>query len=160
MSKKNWIAGYGFKRHLLQMIKHRSHDIRDYLAERGMIAAKISQVLEVGTYTDYAKGYKVHGPHVAFVTGGMDCDCATWENHVTMLPALPRYVMKAIDDMYEHADGRRHYRLMKPSEALKLKRTSRDLALEAFEDGHPHVVYDDPPVNALGLTDGEVYDGY
>jgi hypothetical protein len=32
---------------------------------------------------------------------------------------------------------------MKPSEAVNIKSSSVDLALRAFEDGHPHIIYGD-----------------
>lgn len=144
------------KRIVHNIWRQRSYEVRDSLAQRGLLVAQIAQCMEVGTYTEYnSQGvWKVHGPHVAFVTGGMDCDCSSWENSVTMLPAMPVYLIRAIDRLYDDADGPRHYRLMKPSEAVKLARVSQDLALAAFEDGHPHSVTYIPD-----LTNGSVIDG-
>lgn len=159
MTKKAWIKQRKFHHDLLLFARQRAHMVRDWLAERGSLAAQISQCLEVGTYYDYDKDLKVHGPCVAIVTSGMDCDCSAWSNRVTLVPAMPIYVARWIEQFYADAEGPQSYQLMKPSKAAKLKEGHRDLALEAFEDGHPHSVTYTPAVNAMGLTDGEVYDG-
>lgn len=76
---------------------------------------------------------------VAVVYGGMDCDCSMWEDRVVLLPAVPVVVDKWICDYHDGAEGPQWTRISRPSRAPK-KSTSRDLALEAFENGHPHVV--------------------
>lgn len=77
---------------------------------------------------------------VAVVYGGMDCDCSRWDDRVVLLPAVPVVVDKWICDYHDGAEGPQWTRISRPSRAPK-KSTSRDLALEAFENGHPHVVY-------------------
>ncbi len=78
---------------------------------------------------------------IAVVTSGMDCDCSRWEDDVRLVPATVSAVDKWLDDFYAGAEGPQGHRLMRPSEAKLLRRTSRDLALEAFEDGHAHSVH-------------------
>ena len=78
---------------------------------------------------------------VAMVWSGMDCDCVKYEGAVRMVEATVAAVEKAADDYYSWADGPCGYYLERPSVARRLRYESRDLALEAFEDGHPHVVY-------------------
>lgn len=81
------------------------------------------------------------GGYIAVVHGGRDCDMAQWDNNVTVLPANTLKVERWIENLYEWADGPRWWRITTLSEAASLRASSRDLALEAFEDGHPHVVY-------------------
>ena len=76
---------------------------------------------------------------VAVVYGGMDCDCSRWDDRVAILPAVPTVVSRWVDRYHDGAEGPQWTRISRPSRAPK-KSTSRDLALEAFEDGHPHVV--------------------
>jgi hypothetical protein len=76
--------------------------------------------------------------YVALVRSGMDCDGVQYGNDVTYVPASWREVETRIDDDCRHADGPIYHQIMKPSEAAGLRKHSRDLALEAFEDGHPH----------------------
>lgn len=78
---------------------------------------------------------------VALVTSGMDCDCSSWTGRVFLLPAVPVKVNQSIEKMYESAEGPITWHLTRPSMAQHIRETNRDLALEAFEDGHPHVVY-------------------
>lgn len=77
---------------------------------------------------------------VAIVTNGMDCDCSAWENSVSLVPATLAEVDVWLDDFYGSAEGPQGHYLERPSVARQLKRSSRDLALEAFEDGHPHFI--------------------
>ncbi len=87
---------------------------------------------------------QVTAPTIAVVWSGMDCDCSAYSNKVRFIDVtydakfvVEDHILKA----YEYADGPCNWFLMKPSEAERLTYHSRDLALEAFEDGHPHVVY-------------------
>jgi hypothetical protein len=81
------------------------------------------------------------GGKVALVNGGMDCDCAKWANSVTLVKATPAAVDKWVERFYHWAEGPQWCYIERPSVARKLKEEHRDLALEAFEDGHPHVVF-------------------
>lgn len=74
--------------------------------------------------------------YVALVRSGRDCDGVQYGNDVTYVPADWRMVLARIDADERHADGPIYHQIMKPSEARKLHPHSRDLTLEAFEDGH------------------------
>lgn len=90
------------------------------------------------TYTKI-KSVAEHG-EVAVVESGMDCDCVQYSGHVTITTADVRAVEDHIAERLAWADGPINFRLMKPSEARGLVARSRDLALEAYENGHQHVV--------------------
>lgn len=101
-------------------------DRPDELQARLMLKAKVALCAEDGK--------------VALVNWGMDCDCSRWDDRVSLVPANVMSVLKWEKDFYEWAEGPQGYRVTRPSMAPK-KSSSRDLAMEAFEDGHAHVVY-------------------
>ena len=69
----------------------------------------------------------------------MDCDCVRWTDGY-VVPAVPRLVERLIECVYEEAEGSVYaVWIDKPSACAQYY--ARDLALEAFENGHPHVVY-------------------
>ena len=72
---------------------------------------------------------------IAMVTSGMDCDCVEWENEVTIMPVGEAH--QAEESEYEWADGPITVEWMKPSEALKLVKKTRDRIASAHEAGHP-----------------------
>lgn len=79
---------------------------------------------------------------VIYLESGMDCDCVKYSGKKHLIDATPQ----ALDELYDYinkwADG--PFDLSgpyQPSVTENWKYESRDLALEAFEDGHPHVVY-------------------
>lgn len=78
---------------------------------------------------------------VAIVYGGIDCDHARWDNRVRIVDANLTSVMSWENDYMESAEGSQWYDLKPMDYALSLNESSRDLAMEAFEDGHPHVIY-------------------
>ena len=82
------------------------------------------------------------GGKVAVVWSGRDCDGACYEHSVAIVEAKKKAVDAHIEHTYEWADGPCAYYIERPSVARDLKYSSRDLALEAFEDGHSHVIYD------------------
>lgn len=73
------------------------------------------------------------------IYGGMDCDCVSYERSTTC--ANQADFEEWEDCMYEDAEGPVWARQVSKSEYDKHQPQSRDLALEAHEDGHPHVVY-------------------
>lgn len=119
-------------KHVQHMLRRRNREWiqdtqgDDELAWRAATAARIAELAEDG--------------RVAVVYWGMDCDCSRWDDRVRILPARLREVMRWVDDYDRGAEGPQGWRLSRPSEAPTRSR-SRDLALEAFEDGHPHIVY-------------------
>lgn len=78
---------------------------------------------------------------VAIVVGGMDCDCCSYEGHVYLVEATTDAVDAELESISINAEGPIHWEIKSPSAAAKVERTSRDLALEAFENGHPHSIH-------------------
>lgn len=78
---------------------------------------------------------------VALIEGGMDCDCVAYEGHVHIVGSSVPEFEAALDEMYSWAEGSIHWEIKRPSEANQVKRTSRDLAAEAFENGHPWSIH-------------------
>jgi hypothetical protein len=80
------------------------------------------------------------GGQVAVWESGRDCDSVRYRGFKCLIPAT----VAEFDALYEHehqwADG--PFCLWVESPLLERQRCSRDLALEAFEDGHSHVIYD------------------
>lgn len=72
------------------------------------------------------------------VESGRDCDGVVYSGHIHMVDAN----LKAVDDKYDElgrwADGPFRLDIISEQDARETVCTSRDLAAEAFEDGHPH----------------------
>ena len=77
---------------------------------------------------------------IAVVYGGIDCDGGMWNNCTTIIPANVMSVVQWEQDYYDNAEGQQWHDLAKPSEVQALESSSRDLALEAHEGGHPHLL--------------------
>jgi hypothetical protein len=69
----------------------------------------------------------------------MDCDCSRWTSGHVMDAVPHRAVEQYIEDIYSNAEGPIYWMSIDTPEN-KAEYTSRDLALEAFEDGHAHSV--------------------
>ena len=75
---------------------------------------------------------------IAIVYGFMDCDCAVSDDNVDIVDANLMTLKKWELDFADSAEGRQWMSIEPMEYALSLKSSSRDLAMEAFEDGHPH----------------------
>ena len=78
---------------------------------------------------------------VGVVRTGMDCDCSAY-SYASV--ALFTGVLTMWREQCEHEswlDGPESTTFCKPAEVPRTKGYSRDLALEAFEDGHPHSIH-------------------
>ena len=77
---------------------------------------------------------------VAVWESGRDCDSVSYRGFKCLIPAT----VAEFDALYEHehkwADG--PFCLWVESPLLERQRCSRDLGMEAFEDGHSHVIFD------------------
>ena len=91
-------------------------------------------------YIHNAKNLAENGK-VAVVWGGMDCDCVSFEGSVHIVDADWRSLIAHIDSQYEGAEGPMHYKIIPLSQIEDIEYSSRDLTLEAFEDGHPYLIY-------------------
>lgn len=78
--------------------------------------------------------------HIYVYVWQMDCDCASWDSMYCM-PATYEAFDKFCDGIYENAEGRVSIHISTQEEYRKFRPSSRDHALEAFEDGHPHSVH-------------------
>jgi len=72
---------------------------------------------------------------------GMDCDGVRYQGQLHSIPATRDAYRKLEDEIGEWADGPFYLNPVTPEEAKSIVYDSRDLALEAFEDGHPHILY-------------------
>jgi hypothetical protein len=70
---------------------------------------------------------------------GMDCDCVSYSYERNIPAPTVMAFVRERDSMYEWADGPCNLGIGKPVEEPYSH--SRDLAMEAYENGHPHVVY-------------------
>ncbi len=73
---------------------------------------------------------------VKVVESGMDCDCVQYSGRVHTCEATFEAYEKMHDDIAEWADGPFSLTIVPWSQ--KVTYTSRDRALEAYENGHPH----------------------
>jgi hypothetical protein len=101
----------------------------------------VSEYLEVRQSWHKAVKELSENGKVAVIWSGMDCDCVRYSNNVRMVDANWKAIEEHINSTYEWADGPAYYGFEKPSVARELEYESRDLALEAFEDGHPYSIH-------------------
>jgi len=85
-------------------------------------------------------------PHVVngelgILRSGMDCDCSRYSGGSVMRFTSLVALAKAEDDHQYWLDGPESVAYVHPDVARGTPHESRDLAMEAYEDGHPHVVY-------------------
>lgn len=81
------------------------------------------------------------GGKVAAVEGGRDCDGVSYEGKVHIIDANAAAYQVLCDEVSQWADGPFWFELMKPSEAEAIEYGTRDLMMEAFEDGHAHCLH-------------------
>ena len=79
---------------------------------------------------------------IAVVESGRDCDGVRYSGRVRVIRARLKDLLELEDGIAEWADGPFTLRLERPSIARRLEYTSRDLGLEAFENGHAHLIID------------------
>ena len=71
---------------------------------------------------------------------GRDCDGVVYESSPSLFKGNWYDWLKHIDHTAEWADGPFCLHIIHPDDVEDIQPYSRDLALEAFEDGHPHVL--------------------
>jgi hypothetical protein len=85
---------------------------------------------------------KAENGKVGVIVSGRDCDCTSYHREYVMdVPASMVAFQREEDRHNDSLDGPESTYYVRPSEVDDGHNESRDLALEAFEDGHPHVVY-------------------
>ena len=102
-------------------------DIHRNMARRWELAGRIEQFS--------------HNGQVAINTGGRDCDMAQWDGDIRIITAHWWELEKLTRSLEDSAEGPFWAYPIPWEDQAECAYHSRDLALEAFEDGHPHVVY-------------------
>ena len=80
-----------------------------------------------------------HG-RVAVVESGRDCDGVQYSGRVHVIRARLKNFLELEDGIAEWADGPFTLRLERPSVARRIEPALRDLTMEAFENGHQHLL--------------------
>lgn len=88
---------------------------------------------------------KAEGGKVCAIESGRDCDGVQYAGKVHTIAANIDAWRKLDDDLGKWADGPYCLSVASPSEARGIQYESRDLVMEAHEDGHPHVIYSQFP---------------
>ena len=95
---------------------------------------------------------------IAVVWSGRDCDGVAFSGRVSLIDLNPESpwgtdkngepfkslraaVTRHINKTYDYADGPMSYVIMSKADAEYVEYASRDLGMEAFENGHSHVLY-------------------
>jgi len=82
-----------------------------------------------------------HNGKLYLVESGRDCDGVQYSGTTHSCKADP-WALRALEDgIGEWADGPFSLNLIKHEDLDEVEYTSRDLTLEAFEDGHQHILY-------------------
>jgi hypothetical protein len=109
-----------------RLCKELYHNKVDFLAQRIERKKQLAELQEGGV--------------VAIVYGCIDCDSGRWDNRVSLVPATITAVEQWAERYHAQVEGPQWQRLERPSVAADLVEDDRDLALEAFEDGHAHLL--------------------
>lgn len=75
---------------------------------------------------------------IGIVESGRDCDCVEYVHPCQSIPATVYHYKKLERDKAQWADGPFSLSIVTPKQADETESESRDLALEAYENGHPH----------------------
>ena len=90
---------------------------------------------------DYMLRGKGTSRFVAYVHWSRDCDCVEGER-IIVLPATLDALNERIAHESEWADGPFTFTPVSLRDALEFEGWSRDRVMEAYENGHPHAIYD------------------
>ena len=107
---------------------------------RKLLRGRIDPLTQRGTLKTHLAELQEEG-QIAIVYGGIDCDGGRWDNRVIIVPATVIAVERWVDRYHAQAEGQQWQSLERPSVAATLMADERDLAAEAFEDGHAHVLF-------------------
>lgn len=114
------------RRHFLRLWRQTQNYRSDPLQDRADIAYMVYQKAQEGL--------------IGFYQWSMDCDGASGDS-LTLVAAVPIEIEARINSLYDNAEGPVRWDITYPAEVEEFEATHRDHALEAFEDGHPHVLY-------------------
>lgn len=105
---------------------HQGRYRNDKLLRRAELKIDLEQCIENGK--------------IAIFESGMDCDCSEYERIYHQKAMSVMEYIKYQDETFKWADGTVSVGYGKPSQH-PIESYSRDLAAEAYENGHAHVVY-------------------
>jgi hypothetical protein len=123
-------AGEGWRLYVLATLEAIEHNLEEATERRQRRQARLAAIRE-----------KAEDGKVAMIWSGRDCDGVRYSGSVYIVDATAQAVDAEEEHTLKWADGPCGFYLERPSVACGVEYDSRDLALEAFEDGHPHVLY-------------------
>lgn len=87
-------------------------------------------------------GKQLLNGQIGVIEQGMDCDCSSYHREYLrpMFTSVAQYKHWA-NKQYENAEGPHSIFIVDAHSIDRSRNASRDLALEAFENGHQHTVY-------------------
>lgn len=100
-------------------------DLDERITKRGVMHARIAQC--------------AHEGRIVVVESGRDCDGVQYSGRTHEIDASLKALVELEDHINEWADG--PFSLAIVPWNTEVEYTSRDLVLEAYENGHPHVIY-------------------
>lgn len=125
IGRKDWSKIYRMMRKTHSVKNHLN--LYDRLEKRSNLAAALQE-------------YAINGVVYVQVTGH-DCDHSTYD-YVRKVPATPMHYDRFEADQYECREGPEYHNWLTAQEVQAYEPApSRDLVLEAFENGHPHVIH-------------------
>lgn len=112
---------------------HKAQELRStiYAIKSAALGVKIDLLAEDGK--------------VAYIESGRDCDGVQYSGQVHITDATVEAYEALHDRIAEWADGPFHLELCSVSVAKGVQYESRDLVMEAHEEGHPGVIYSSFP---------------
>lgn len=117
-----------FSRKMHAMIRRafgqRDYWKKDHLVEKVLLQARIDQYSSFGW--------------VRICWNSQDCDGVRVTGRSEVVPAMVTYVAAFVDRLYQDAEGPLSWGLESPRFRPEIH--VRDLGMEAFENGHPHVI--------------------
>ena len=90
---------------------------------------------------DYQMNVRRVTRYIAYVHWSRDCDCVEGER-IVVLPATLEALQAELDRQHQWADGPFSFTPVPLRDAAEFEGWTRDRALEAYENGHPHAIYD------------------
>jgi len=100
-------------------------EVDEHINERAALAARIAACAKNGK--------------LLVVESGRDCDGVQYSGRKYTIDATAKAFHDLHNEIAEWADG--PFRLTIVPFDTEVEYTSRDLVMEAYEDGHPHVIY-------------------
>ena len=126
---RHFAAGWGAltgaqEAHILKVLHDFDDGIHERINERAALGKRIAECAKDGKVT--------------VEESGRDCDCVQYSGKLHRIDAHIMAFLKLERDIHDWADGPFSLSVIAPAEEKRTRFRSRDLALEAYENGHPH----------------------